>query len=209
MTTATAEPPEGARRAAWDFVLMMLTVGLLAALGTQSFIGTIYVWWAQRTDPGFMEARYAGFVELMNAVAAPQVVALVVVMGLCVPKRLLARRALVAVSAAMAALGIGVWAATGSLVKGLGAYLAAASLIQVAVVVLTMAGAPSLTYLSRGRVAKAGSGLLHLGFVIFMLVVVALQDSPFMLATFWFATICTVAGCAMSFYAGSWGREEG
>ena len=41
----------------------------------------------------------------MNEIAAPMIVALVVVMGLCVPKRLFSRRVLLWVSVAMVAAG--------------------------------------------------------------------------------------------------------
>lgn len=76
------------RQRAWDYALTVTTVILLALLGVQSFLGTIYVWWAQTANPAWEQVGYASFVRTMNAIAAPQVVLLVVVMGLCVPKRL-------------------------------------------------------------------------------------------------------------------------
>lgn len=189
------------RRPTWDFVLVMITVGLLAALGAQSLLGTLYSWWAYRTQPNWESVGYPGFIATMNLVAAPLVVALVIVMGLCVPRRLLARRSLLVASALMLAIGAIAWLLSGSLATGLSVYLAEAALIQVAVVVLTLAGATGLGYLSRGRVAKAGSGLLHLGFIAFAIVVVALQDSDLMLPVFAVAAVLLVAGSMMSFYA--------
>ncbi len=187
----------------WDFSLMAMTVALFASLGVQSLAGTVYVWWAYRSVPAFEQVGYARFVEVMNAVAAPQVVVLVLVMGLCVPKRLFAKGALLGVSAAMLAIGAVVWAASGNLSAGLTAYLALASLIQVAVVAMTVAGTRGPSYLTEGRVAKAGSGLLHLGFVLFTLVVAGLQDSVWMLPVFGVATVLSVVGSAMAFYAGA------
>ena len=70
----------------------------------------------------------------MNAIAAPLVVALVVVMGLCVPKRLFSRRRSCSCRSAMVAVGVGVGLFTASLQTGLAVYLALAALIQVAVV---------------------------------------------------------------------------
>ena len=188
-------------RAGWDFTLMMLTVGLLGALGLQSLLGTVYAWWGYRTQPDFEQVAYPGFIAVMNAVAAPIVIALVLVMGLCVPKRLFTRRTLAAVSAGMVAFGALVWALTGSLALGLTAYLAAAALIQVAVVALTVAGARGLTYLSGTRIAKVGSGLLHLGFVLFVIVVVALRESTWMIPVFYASAILMTGGSAASFYA--------
>jgi len=196
------DPMTAKTASGWDRLLMMLTVVLLGALGTQSLLGTLYVWWAYRVDPLWeRHAGYAAFIDTMNLIAAPLVVALVVVMGLCVPKRLVARRTLVALSASMLAVGVLGGAATGSLAVGLAVYLALSALIQVAVVVLTVAGAGGLAYLSENRLAKVGSGLLHLGFILFALVIVALQRSPLMLPVFYASAIMLTGGSALSFYA--------
>jgi len=153
-------------------------------------------------ETGWEQVGYDAFVSAMNLVAAPQVVALVVVMGLCVPKRLFSRRALIAVSAGMVAVGIVAWLATSSLATGLAVYLVLAGLIQLAVVLLTAVGARGPSYLTEGRLTKLGSGLLHLGFIVFALVVVALQRSSFMIEVFWVSALLLTVGSAMSFYAG-------
>ena len=44
---------EEIRQRVWDFWLTIITVVVLAALGVQSFIGTGYVWWAERSIPGW------------------------------------------------------------------------------------------------------------------------------------------------------------
>jgi len=191
-----------AARRTWDFSLTVITVALLGGIGLQSFLGTIYVWWAQRTVPGWEQgAGYSEFVATMNAIAAPQIVLLVIVMGLCVPKRLFSRTVLVGVSAGMLLAGLAVWAFTRDLATGLAAYLALAGLIQIAVVLMTVAGVRGPSYLTEGRLTKTGSGLLHLGFIVFAFVVVALQTSSFMMPFFWAAAILTMAGTTLSFYA--------
>lgn len=185
----------------WDFALTVITVALLGTLGVQSFIGTLYIWWATTAIPGFEITGYGDFVSWMNAIAAPQVIMLVIVMGLCVPKRLFDRTALVVVSGAMLAVGLAAWVLTASFQTGLAVYLALAALIQAGVVVLTVAGARGPSYLTEGRLVKTGSGLLHLGFIAFAIVVVALQRSAFMLPAFWIATAFTMLGTVMAFYA--------
>lgn len=207
------QPGEGTHaerlsRPSWDFLLVLLTVGALGALGAQSLFGTLYAWWAYRTMPTWEQTGgYAAFVDVMNAVAAPLVVLLVVVMGLCVPKRLFRRRTLLVASALMIAAGLGAGLLARSLAVGLGVYLAAAALVQVAVVVLTLAGARGLGYLSQGRIVKAGSGLLHLGFIVFAIVVVALQNHSAMLPVFALASVLLVGGSVMAFYARPTARE--
>lgn len=187
-------------RSRWDFALMVATLALLGGLGVQSLVGTVYVWWAQRAQPGFMQAGYGAYVETMNAVALPQLVALVAVMGLCVPKRLFERRRLVAVSVVMVLAGVGVGLARNDAQEGLAAYLGLASIIQGAVVALTLAGSTSLRVLHEGRVAKTGSGLLHMGLLLFGLVVLWLRGSGWMMPTFGIATLCIVVGCALAFW---------
>ncbi len=194
------------RRAGWDFSLMVATVGLLGALGLQSLVGTLYSWWAYRTVPGWEQTGYAGFIDVMNLIAGPLVIALIVVMGLCVPKRLFSRRTLLAVSAGMLALGVGVSVVRGSFLTGLGVYLGVSAFIQVAVVVLTIADAGGLEYVTEGRLAKVGSGLLHLGFIVFALTIVALQSSSMMMLAFMTSGVLLTGGSAMSFYARSSSR---
>lgn len=192
---------EDIRQRAWDFGLTITTVIILGVLGVQSFIGTLYVWWAQRTMPDWEQVGNGAYLDAMNSVAAPLLVLLVVVMGLCVPKRLFSRRVLMVVSVAMLAAGAGVGVVAGSLALGVTVYLSLAALIQVAVVALTAAGVRGPSYLTEGRLTKLGSGLLHLGFIVFGIVIAALQTSPFMLPVFWTSTVLMVGGTAMSFYA--------
>ena len=191
----------------WDFVLMAITLVLLAALGAQSIAGTAYAWWAERTIASWEQTGYGAYVALMNAVAAPLVVGLVVVIGLCVPKRLLSRRALLVVSLALLLVGVVAGFAFGSVTAGLAAYLVCASLLQLAVVVLTLADARSLRYVTEGRLVKVGSGLLHMGFLLFALVVVALQDSAWMLPVFYTSALFIMGGTVLSFYAGAFVRR--
>lgn len=189
-------------RRTWDFILMMLTVVLLAALGAQSLVGTLYVWWAQRTIAGWLQGPgYASYVALMNAFATPLVAGIVVVLGLCVPKRLFERRTLVAVSAGLVLLGVAWGVAGRSLQNGMAAYLTAAAGLQAVVAVLTVQRSGGLSYLTEGRGRHLGSALLHLGFIVFCLVVVALQDSALMLPVFGLSALLLGAGSAMSFYA--------
>ncbi len=199
--TETAVGRRDVRRRGWDFSLTVATVVILGLLGVQSFGGTLYTWWAERTIAGWEQTGYSGFVALMNEIAAPLVVALVVVMGLCVPKRLFERRALVGVSAGMIAVGIGVGVYASSLATGLATYLALGALIQVAVVALTIAGVRGPSYLTEGRLTKTGSGLLHLGFIGVAFVVVALQHSTLMLPAFAVSGLCLAGGSALAFYA--------
>jgi len=193
---------EHIRQRSWDFALTVITIVLLASLGIQSFVGTLWVFFAENNIAGWEAGPgYANYVTFMNAVAAPQILALVLVMGLCVPKRLFSRRVLLGVSLAMVAVGVVVGVATASIGRGLTVYLVLAAIIQVAVVVMTIAGVRGPSYLTEGRLTKTGSGLLHLGFIVFGIVVVALQRSPWMLPVFSASAVLVTVGTAMAFYS--------
>lgn len=197
------------RRSVWDFALMLITVALLGALGVQSLVGTLYSWWATRTIEGWTTSpAFGAYIATMNAMAAPLCVALVVVLGLCVPKRLFSRGALITASALMVGAGLAAWALTGSAADGLSVYLLGAGGIQVAVVVMTAVGSASVSYLSEGRLNKIGSGLLHLGFIGFAYVVAALQRSPLLLPAFGVAFVLAIGGSALTFYAGDLSRRR-
>lgn len=190
-------------RVGWDFALMVATIALLVAIGVQTLGGTLYSWWAHDAIAGWEQGPgYAAYMRVMNAAAAPLVAGLVVVLGLCVPKRMFARRVLLAVSAGLVAFGIAAAVLGRSLETGMAAYLAAAALLQTVVVGVTLARGGGITYLTEGRGRRLGSALLHLGFIVFCFVVVALQGSPaVMLPVFFVSAILLAAGSAMSFYS--------
>ncbi|MCL4553703.1 MAG: hypothetical protein M1617_06620 [Actinobacteria bacterium] len=192
----------------WDYILLIVTVVLLVGLGLQSFIGTGYVWWAQANIPNFMAGAYADYINVMNWIAAPMLILLVVAMGLCVPKRMFERTALLIVSGVMLLAGVVAWIATGSLAMGVTAYMVLAGLIQVAVVVKMIAGGRAPSYFTKGRIIKIGSGLLHLGFILFAIVCAALQDSAIMLPVFWTSTFLMGIGCIMTFYADTFAQKR-
>lgn len=190
------------RQRTWDLWLTIATVAILASLGVQSFLGTFWVFFAEKTIPGWEQGPgYAGYVSVMNSIAAPQIVVLVVLMGLCVPKRLFSRRVLMAVSSAMVAAGVVAGLVWNSLSLGLAVYLALACAIQVAVVVMTIAGVRGPSYLTQGRLTKTGSGLLHLGFIVFGIVIVALQHSSMLLPAFAVSALLITMGTALAFWA--------
>jgi hypothetical protein len=214
MTPASREPspaaPATERGSRWDFALLLTTVALLGGLGVQSLAGTLYSWWAARAIEGWADSpAFASYISTMNLVAAPMVIVLAIVMGLCVPKRLFSRSALAIACCLMIAFGLGVWALTGSMADGLAIYLLGAGGIQAAVVIMTAIGSASLSYMTEGRLTKIGSGLLHLGFIVFGYVVVALQRSEWMLPVFWIGFALAIGGSALSFYAGDVVRRRG
>ena len=184
----------------YDFWLVMITIALLAGMGLLAFGGTLYTWRAEVVTPGWSGgAGYAAYTRVMDRLAAPFVAALVVVLGLCIPRRLFDRQALWAVSAAMVIVGLGVAVVSGARV-GAAAFLILAGTLQTAALVLTLARSVRVNYLSENLVYQVGSALLHLGFVVLVYDWAVLPDDPLHLPIFWAGTVLLMAGSALCFY---------
>jgi hypothetical protein len=199
----------GRRAIGWDLALVLLTALTLAAFGALALWGMFY-YKSHAVQPGW---SVPDFQEMMNRLATPLVVLLILWLVLCIPKRLFSRRALLAYSAGMLALGCAALLGYPALMRALGRaplanggarfalglVLALSALLQVAILALVLAGA-RLRFAGRGLALRAGSTLLHLGIVLFTLDLVALQGSPWHIPLFWVATGLLSAGCVLTFY---------
>jgi hypothetical protein len=191
MTTQQARP----RRAfGWDLALVLLTAATLAAFGALALWGMFY-YKSHAVQPDW---SVPAFQEMMNRLATPLVVLLILWLVLCIPKRLFSRRVLLAYSAGTLALGLAALPFGGPRFA-LGLVLGLSALLQSAILALVLAGA-RLRFTGRGIALRAGSSLLHLGIVLFTFDLVALQGSPWHIPLFWVATGLLSAGCVLTFY---------
>ncbi len=182
------------RAIGWDLALVLLTAVTLAAFGALALWGMFY-YKSHAVRPGWSVPE---FQEMMNRLAAPLVVLLIVWLVLCIPKRLLSQRALLGYSGGMLALGFAALP-FGGVRFSLGFLLGLSALLQAAILGLVLAGA-RLRFSGRGIALRSGSSLLHLGIVLFTLDLVALQGSPWHIPLFWVATCLLTAGCLLTFY---------
>jgi len=178
----------------WDLALVLLTALTLAGFGALALWGMFY-YKSHALDPGW---SVPAFQEMMNRLAAPPVVLLIVWLVLCIPKRLFSKRVLLGYSAGMLALGLGALPYGGARFA-LGLVLGLSALLQAAILALVLAGA-RLRFAGHGLALRAGSSLLHLGIVLFTFDLVALQGSPWHIPLFWAATGLLTAGCVLTFY---------
>ena len=167
------------RAVGWDLALVLLTALTLAAFGGLALWGMFY-YKSHAVQPGWSVPE---FQQMMNRLATPLVVLLILWLVLCIPKRLLSRRSLLAYSAAVLAAG-----------------LAALPLGGVRFALSLVLGGARLRFSGRGLALRAGSSLLHLGTVLFTLDLVALQGSPWHIPLFWVATGLLTAGSVLTFY---------
>jgi hypothetical protein len=187
-------PTRARRPFGWDLALVLLTAGTLAAFGVLALWG-MFRYKAHAALPGWDVGEHQA---LMNRLAAPLVVLLILWLVLCIPKRLFSRRTLLAYSAALLALGCGALP-FGGLRFALGLVLGLSAALQAVILALVLAGA-RLRFAGRGLALRAGSSLIHLGLVLFTLDLVALQGSRWHLPLFWVSTAALAAGCALTFW---------
>jgi hypothetical protein len=186
---------KGTRRPlGWDLGLILLTAITLAGFGVLALYAMFYYKF-HAVQPGWSVEAYQG---MMNRLAAPFAVALILWLVLCIPKRLFSRRVLLGYSGAMLALGaaalpFGGWRFALGLVLGLSAAL------QAAILALVLAGA-RLHFTAGGFAMRAGSSLIHLGFVLFLFDLVAFMGSRWHIPIFWVATLLLCGGCILTFY---------
>lgn len=190
----------------YDLTLIILTVGLLVLLGALCVYGTVYSFLASQADPRWTEtARYGAYVDRMNSAAYPLIVSLMVVMGLCIPRRIVRRRDLLWTSLAVVGTAAVVTVVLGAS-AGLAFLLVTSAVLQGVVTVATILRRRGLSYRKRAFAARIGSALLHLGFVVLVLDVAVLEPAGVALAMplFWAATALMLVGIPLAFYYKAW-----
>ena len=192
--STSAQQARVRRAIGWDLALVLVTAVTLVAFGALALWGMFYY----KSHAAHSDWSVPAFQEMMNRLATPLVVLLIVWLVLCIPKRLFSRRVLLGYSAGMIALGLAALPFGGPRFA-LGLVLGLSSLLQTAILALVLAGA-RLRFAGRGFALRAGSSLLHLGIVLFTLDLVALQGSPWHIPLFWVATGLLTAGCIFTFY---------
>lgn len=184
-----------------NFILILITITVLAALGVVFIYGSGYYWVQSIKLAEWRQTLlYEDYVEGMNLAVGPLAVLLVVVLGLCIPKRLFSGLALLQAMGALLALTI-VGAILFGPRSGLGFLMAAGIIIQMVVIGLTLAGSRRLSYEAQGFYVQIGSALLHLGLIIFLLDFILLGNSPSHLDIFWIATALIGVGMVLCFYS--------
>jgi hypothetical protein len=142
------------------------------------------------------------YMNHMNSIIAPFVVCLILLLGICVPKRLLPtawlnRFAVVLIGGAV--LTVLIWGGRASLFF----ILAASLILQVVVLLLAVSGSKKLHFHKKGYWVRLGSSLIHLGLILFVLDLLLYEKTILHLFLFWITTGTSVLGMVFSFYAES------
>ncbi len=181
-----------------DYYLILSTVGVLFAISVICVYGMFYFKFASIQQLPAPEKM--AYMNQMNTVIAPFIIGLILLLGICVPKRLLPARWLngVAVALGVVCTMVSVWMG----VKiGLIVVLTASLLLQLVVLGMAVAGSTHLHFEKSGYWVRVGSSLIHLGFILFVLDLLLYRHLTLHLFLFWVTTGSSVLGMLFCFYS--------
>lgn len=182
-----------------DKKLTLATLATFFALGTVSLYGIFDYAEKSGEIKGFAASPdYSNYIHKMNSLAFPSVVALLLLLSLCILKRILPERRMLSLIFLM--LGIALLSSTKGLRFSLGTVLSIALLIQLAVLSLALGGR-RLRFMEASYCRRVGSSMFHLGIVAIALSVVEPAWLYFEhLEVFWFSTGLVALGMALMFF---------
>jgi len=196
----TGHEREMKRKNSYDFYLILATALVLFAISLISIYGMFYFKFAQihQMDP----AVKMSYMDGMNSFVAPFIILLILLLGICVPKRLLPTVWLNWVT-----LLLGICAVLTGFIAGgrasLFLILGASLVLQLMVLILALGGSKNLHFHKKGYWVRLGSSLIHLGLILLVLDLLLYERKTLHLFLFWITTGASVTGMLFCFYAES------
>ena len=188
-----------------NYILIVVAVALLAAIGIILIMGTSYSWVKSEVDTVWRQTPlYQDFVQNMNMALGPLMAALVIVLALCIPKRIFSGAALLQLMGILLVLTVVLSFVLGARL-GISFLLLVAMLMQMVVIFMTAFGSKRLIYEVTGFYIQIGSAFLHLGLVLFLFDLILIGDGVAQRAAhlnlFWVATVFISLGLVLVFYS--------
>ena len=187
-------------KSSYDFYLILATTVVLFAICLISIYGMFYFKFAQIHQ--MAPSVKILYMTRMNTIIAPFVICLILLLGICVPKRLLPTSWLNRVTLLLVigtVLTGFVWGVRASLFF----ILATSLILQVIVFFMAVSGSKNLHFHKKGYWVRLGSSLIHLGLILFILDLLLYENKSLHLFLFWITTGASVLGMVFSFYAES------
>lgn len=186
------------KKPSYDFALILATVIVLSIISGICIYGMFYFKFAQLQQ---MAAPVkAAYMDRMNQMVSPFIIALIVILAVCVPKRLLPTAWLNRFALALLGMvGATVWA--WGVVMALKVALCLTLALQGIVLALALAGNQRLNFEKKGYWLRVGSSAMHLGLILFILDLFYYKNQTLHLALFWVTTVATVLGMIGCFYS--------
>lgn len=188
------------RKGSYDYYLILATALVLFVISAVCIYGMFYFKFAQLQQ--MAPQLKAAYMERMNGVMAPFIIALILLLGICVPKRLLPVVWVNRVALFLLAIAAGLWFFQGGAVALL-VVLVIAALLQSLVLGMAVAGNEHLYFEKKGYWTRVGSSAIHLGLIMFILDLFLYRYQPLHLFLFWVTTAATTVGMVNCFYAES------
>lgn len=191
------------RKSSYDYYLILATTAVLFIISVLCIYGMFYFKLAQVQQ--MAPAIKIEYMSRMNTMISPFLIGLILLLGICVPNRLLPTVWLNRFAAALFVLVIAVSLGWG-IKTGLIVVLIASLILQLAVLVLALGGSQALHFEKKGYWVRLGSSLLHLGLILFILDLFFYEKQTLHLVLFWVTTAATVTGMLLCFYADTMAR---
>jgi len=187
----------------YDYYLILATTVVLFIISAICIYGMFYFKLAQVNQ--LATTAKINYMNAMNSVLAPFLIALIVLLGICVPKRLLPTVWLNRFSLLLLLCSV-VAGFFGGVQMSLVLVLVVSLVLQVVVLVMACAGSTELNFEKKGYWVRVGSSLLHLGLIVFVLDFFFYRYLTLHLVLFWITTISLSLGMVFCFYAESFSR---
>ena len=187
----------------YDYYLILATSLVLFIISVICIYGMFYFKFAQINQLPVAEKIL--YMDKMNEVMTPFLIGLILLLGICVPKRLLPTIWLnwFTIGLLLVALLVGiVW----SVKMSLACVLIVSMLLQIVVLVMSAWGSQELLFEKKGYWIRVGSSLLHLGLILFVLDLLFYRYRDLHLVLFWITTAASLFGMIFCFYAESLSR---
>lgn len=184
----------------YDYYLILATTVVLFIISAICIWAMFFFKMAQIQQ--MAPAVKVGYLEYMNSVIAPFVICLILLLGICVPKRLFSTTWLNRIGVFLGFVVINV-SVVFNIKMGLLVVLSASLGLQLTVLVLAMAGSKRLHFETKGYWLRVGSSLIHLGLILFILDLFFFRFETLHLVLFWVTTFATTAGMGLCFYSGT------
>jgi len=186
------------RKGSYDYYLILATALVLFIISVICIYGMFYFKFAQIHQ--MVPSVKVSYMNRMNTIIAPFLICLILLLGICVPKRLLPTSWLNRATLLLIVLVVIVSLFTG-IKNGMLFILAAALILQTVVLALAFAGSKKLHFEKKGYWVRIGSSLIHLGLILFVFDLFFHKKQALHLFLFWITTGATVLGMLFCFYA--------
>ncbi len=178
--------------------LTLAAVAVLAALGVVCLYGIfLYAWMSSGSGYFTYSPAYLSFSQRMDRFALPLAAAFLVVLALCIPRRVVRERYLMRLWGVILVVSLPLYLLDYRAAAVLTASFAL--VLQLLVVLMLPFRWEEMRFMFQSRRKKLGSALTHLGVPAVLLGALSFQVFP---ALFWAASVVMCAGILLLFYGG-------